>query len=370
MKNYDVIIIGAGIQGLSAAYNICLEKNKSVLVIESDSKPGNGSTSKSGSMLMKSRENKIKILLSLYSYNRLKNFKEEFHEELIFEKTGFLSLVTKPLEQRYLHEHKLRQELGLPSKILNKNEIKKLSPGVSTEGISFGVLGEDDGVISPEQLLNAYKNMGQKLGVEFSFNEEAIDIIVENKQVIAVKTTKRTISCKTVVNAAGANAKEVASWINIDLPIDNRLRSLYIVETFNKKFQQGPMVEDAELEFYYRPISKNKILIGMGKLKTKTPSDKPNYEFLPEIKKAIAFRIPELTDFVIIGGSSGLRSLTPDILPIVGPVQDIKGFITSCGWGGEGIMHSPAGGALVADWINNTNYFPLDKNIFLLERFL
>jgi hydrogen cyanide synthase HcnC len=129
------------------------------------------------------------------------------------------------------------------------------------------------------------------------------------------------------------------------------------------------MVEDAELEWYYRPLGANRVLVGMGRELDSAPTDGPNLDFLPEVRRAALHRAPRLAEFKVIGGTSGIRPITPDILPIVGPIDGVEGYINCCGWGGEGIMHSPAGGALVADWITGTMTSQLKPELFLLSRF-
>lgn len=365
----DVVVIGAGIQGLSAAYNLALGGTKSVTIVETQDCAGKGSSSRSGSMLMKSRENAPKIALSLYSYARFMNFNEEFGEKLLFRKTGFLSAVPPVLAERYEREHILRLAMGVPSQRLTRDEIQKLAPGLYTEDLSFGIFGPDDGEIRPEQILEAYERRGRELGVRCDFGERAVGILTQSDRVVGVKTTKRQISCGYVVNAAGADAGIVASWVGVSLPIENRRRSLYLTHCEVPEFQGGPMVEDAELEWYYRPLGENKILLGMGRELDSAPTDGPNLSFLPEVRRAAAHRAPALADFEVVGGTSGIRPITPDILPIVGPVDGVDGFINSCGWGGEGIMHSPAGGSLVADWINGTKTCEVSSELFLLTRF-
>ncbi|MCA9911540.1 MAG: FAD-binding oxidoreductase, partial [Anaerolineae bacterium] len=71
----------------------------------------------------------------------------------------------------------------------------------------------------------------------------------------------------------------------------------------------------------------------------------------------------------IASGWTGVRPLSPDHHPIIGPVAGVEGFVNSCAWGGEGIMHSPIGGQLVAEYIHAgaPRTFPIDR--FLLSRF-
>jgi glycine/D-amino acid oxidase-like deaminating enzyme len=320
-------------------------------------------------MLMKSRENAAKIALSLYSYRRFMNFEEEFGERLVFRKTGFLSVVPPVLAQRYEKEHLLRLKMGAPSERLTPNEVGQLAPGLYTDDLAFGIFGPDDGEILPEQILAAYERRGRDLGVKFEFDERATGILTTSDRVIGVKTTEREISCAVVVNAGGAEASQVAAWIGITLPILNLRRSLYTVCSSMKEFHQGPMVEDAELEWYYRPLGGDRVLIGMGLEADGAPTNGPNLAFIPEVRRAAARRAPALAAFEILDGVSGIRPMTPDLLPIIGPVSEFTGFINLCGWGGEGIMHSPAGGSLVADWINETRTCDVDANSFLLSRF-
>lgn len=369
MEHFDIIVIGAGIQGLSTAYNLALNGATSILVLETQVSSGLGSSGRSAAMLMKSRENEAKIRLSLYSYSRFLDFANEFDEKLEFRKIGFLSAVNPKMSKRYEEEHALRVSLGVPSEKLSPQDISKLCPGVYTHDLAFGIYCPDDGQINPFQIMNAYRRKGEQLSVRYRFDTAATNIVVQSNRVVGVETTSGAFSCDVVVNAGGAEAKNVAAWLGISLPIANRRRSLYQCETTHIEFYSGPMVEDAQLEWYYRPDGNGKILIGMGLEPENSVLNGPNLDYLPQVREAAQHRAPKLAQFELTGGMSGIRPKTPDILPIVGPYQNIEGFFLNCGWGGEGIMHSPAGGAITADWILNANNVNIDKKLFLVDRF-
>jgi sarcosine oxidase, subunit beta len=369
MEHFDIIIIGAGVQGLSTAYNLALNGARSVLVLESQVTSGLGSSGRSAAMLMKSRENAAKIRLSLYSYDRFMDFSYEFDEQLEFRKIGFLSAVKSNLALRYEEEHALRVSLGVPSEKLTPQDIARLCPGVYTADLAFGIYCPDDGQINPFQIMNAYRRKGEDLGVQYRFETAATNIVLQAGRIAGVETTSGKLSCDVVVNAGGADAKKINEWLGMLLPISNRRRSLYHCKTVFPEFNSGPMVEDAELEWYYRPDGNGNILIGMGLEPENNVLNGANMDYLPEVRKAAQVRAPKLAQFVLTGGSSGIRPKTPDILPIIGPQRGISGFFLNCGWGGEGIMHSPAGGAITADWILNSNKVDIDKSLFLPERF-
>ena len=64
----DVVVIGGGIQGLSAGATISKHGKYSVIVVESESTIMARSSSKTAAMLMLQRENRTKVALSIYSY--------------------------------------------------------------------------------------------------------------------------------------------------------------------------------------------------------------------------------------------------------------------------------------------------------------
>jgi sarcosine oxidase subunit beta len=327
---------------------------KNILILEALGGAGRGSTGRSGSMLMKSRENAVKIELSKYSYSWLMSFEDRFGEELSFNRIGFLSLVPSELIDRYEREHRLRLELGVPSELLDTRDIQRIAPAVQVEGLRFGVLGPDDGVIDPDQLVRNYLTGAQRHGAKVSFNQAATAIQIENGRVRYVATASDRFECELVVNAAGAAAAEVASWIGLTLPIKNLRRSLFVVDCPSPDVQVGPMIEEAGVEWYYRALGNNRALIGMGLEPDGNVSDEPDLRFWRHVQRFAAQRVPAFRDARVVSGTSGIRPLVPDILPIVGPVDGIVGYYNLCGWGGEGIMHSPAGGQMLADAVFGT----------------
>ena len=162
-------------------------------------------------------------------------------------------------------------------------------------------------------------------------------------RIVAVRTDKRDVPCEIVVNAAGASPLEVGEWVGLRLPLADLRRSLYFGRTTDPAFQSGPMVEDADIEWYYRPLGGPAVLVGMGREHGSAPTEGPTLEYLPEVRRAAAHRAPRLADFELTGGSAEYARSPRDILPIVGPVPGLDGSLNLCGWGGEGIMHSSAG---------------------------
>jgi sarcosine oxidase subunit beta len=91
-------------------------------------------------------------------------------------------------------------------------------------------------------------------------------------------------------------------------------------------------------------------------------------EGLRRIAAKTAGILPALAQVNVIRAFAGLRPYTPDGLPILGPVDDVSGFIMAAGHEGDGIALSPITGELIGQWIaTGKSDIPLDA--FQLNRF-
>jgi sarcosine oxidase subunit beta len=367
-NTFDAVIVGAGVQGVSAAYHLATQGMTDLVVLDSGERPGTGSSSRSAAMLMLQRETTAKIRLSQFSFERYMSFEDDLGVNAGYKRTGFLSVATSAKREHALEMAQLRTDLGVATRLLEPTQIESLVPGVNVDDIVVGVLGPDDGLIDPPRIVDGYASAAEQLGVTFRFGSDVTGITVENGSVQGVRTLQEYFASPVVVNAAGAHAERVASYAGVHLPIENSRRSIYLTADLPDGVTVGPMVEDAEAEWYYRGEGEG-VLMGMGKEAALETGNEPNWEFLPQVMSFAKHRVPALATARVVGGWSGIRSLTPDVTPIIGPVDGISGFFNSCGWGGEGIMHAPAGGTIVAEWVLGTSSRTLDPLPFLLSRF-
>jgi sarcosine oxidase subunit beta len=362
-----VVVIGAGVQGLSAAYYLTSFGITDVVVVEK-SRIGAGSSSRSASMLMLQRESEPKIRLSQYSYSRFMEFGMEMGVGIGFRRIGSLSIVPEGERAVALERASLRKQLGVRTNVLTPSEIVDMVPQLNVDDIACGIFGPDDGVFKPQAIMDGYSQKAVEHGAAVELRRLATGIRVEGHRVVGVETNEGFISGPFVVNAAGADAIEVAHWVGAELPLENATRSIYLTGPTPSIRDDVPLVEDAGAHWYFRREGAG-VLIGMGREKHQPASDTPNLEFLPTVREFAKHRVPILADFEVAGGWSGIRPLTPDLTPILGPIDGVEGFVNSCGWGGEGIMHAPAGGSIVASFIAGKKHPQFDLEPFLLSRF-
>jgi glycine/D-amino acid oxidase-like deaminating enzyme len=154
----------------------------------------------------------------------------------------------------------------------------------------------------------------------------------------------------------------------VDVPLANSARSIVVTGPFPEIPSDWPFVEDVTSEWYVRPEGPG-VLMGMGA----TPTDKLDVPFRMEVAyemiETAVHRVPALERAPFLTGWTGVRPLTPDDLPILGPAPGVEGFVLNCGWGGVGIIQAPIAGQLIAEYVCNGRARTMDLAPFLVERF-
>lgn len=364
----DIVVIGGGIQGLSCLYHLAARGIKNISLVELDLL-GSGSSGRSAAMLMLSMKREETIALSYAAWKEYMEFGEIFGETTHFKQIGYMTVATQAAERELREEIATQQKMKVPIEILDPQQVKEVAPAVNVEDIVLGAICRTDGVIDPHAVMQAYARGAKKLGAEINERVQATGIVMERGHVVGVETTAGRIATPLVVNATGARAREVGSWVGLSLPITNYKRHIFITDEFKAIPPNTPFVMDLEVEWYFRKEGEN-VLMGMGR--EESTSFEPQFEpaFQEQVIERAALRAPMLLNAKILRGWAGLRALTPDDLPVLGYAPGVEGFVNCCGWGGHGVMHAPTGGILTAEIIVDGKASTMDVTPYKYERFM
>lgn len=368
MKNTAaVVVIGGGIQGLSCAFHLAAKGIKNVSLVELEFF-GSGSSGRSAAMLVHAMWSPQTILLSRLAATEYFAFDQIVGEPFDYKPIGHMTVATQAAEHHLREEIAMQKGMNVSLEVLTPEDIQRAVPALNVEDLVLGSVCWQDGVIDPHAVMQAYARAARKLGADVNEMVRATGIVTENGRVVAVETTEGKIAASLVVNATGARAAEVASWVGLHLPITNYKRHIFITDEFPAIPRDTPFVMDAEVEWYFRKEGEN-VLMGMGREESTSYEPQFEPEFQAQVIERAALRAPILLDAKILRGWAGLRALTPDDLPILGYAPGVEGFVNCCGWGGHGVMHAPSGGILTAELIADGKASSLDITPFRLERF-
>ena len=365
----SVVVIGGGIIGTSIAYHLAQRGVRDVVLVEADM-VGSGSSGRSAATILLQMSREMTIRLSQESFKEYLNFENQFGADTGYKPIGYLNLATKEITADLRAQVELQRRLGVPTEMLSPDELARLVPALNVSDIEFGSICWKDGVIDPHSVMQAYVKHARRLGAEINEKVEATGIVVDaaRNRGVGVQTTAGNLAAPIVVNAAGARAAQVGSWVGLNLPIKNFKRTIFITDRFDEIPDNTPFVMDLAVEWYFRKEGKG-ILLGMGTEESATFEPQLEWEFLDAMIRRALHRAPILANARVMRGWAGLRSLTPDDYPILGHASMVEGFINCCGWGGHGVMHAPIAGQLVAELIADGKATTMDIEPFQLQRF-
>ncbi len=373
MQTAEVVIIGGGIVGSSIAYHLIAAGCKDVLVIERESAQGKGSTGKSMGGVRAQFSTPINIQMSLYSIPFYASFDVRLGHPAGYRPQGYLFCATNDEHLAYLRTNFEKQvAMGLKDvRLVNAGEIRKLFPQLRSDDIVGGSFCPTDGFVDPYSAMIGFMSWASDHGAKLWKNANVSAIQCDSRGIASVETTKGSVATRTVVNAAGPWAVEVARMVGIDLPVKPLRRMLVPTEPFDGFPHSAPMIIDMSNGFHFRPE-------GLGFLLAwNDPEETPGYKtdfdpgFIEKILTRAADRVPVFENLAVNPKRAwaGLYEMTPDHHPILGAVPEVPGFYLANGFSGHGVMHAPATGKILSDLILTGKCDLVDMLLLGLSRF-
>lgn len=150
-----VIVVGAGITGLSIAYNLARRGNQ-VTVIEARY-PGSGLSVRAIGGVHSQWNSECDIKLARKSRRVLAGLPDELNFNVPFRRDGYLMIATTDEDLGRLEENaKMQRTLGVNTILLSSDEINARYPFLESPRIRGGTFSEGDGVVHPFSLVFGY----------------------------------------------------------------------------------------------------------------------------------------------------------------------------------------------------------------------
>ena len=373
MQAAEVVIVGGGIVGSSIAWHLTAAGCRKVLVVERESSQGKGSTGKSMGGVRAQFSTPVNIQMSLYSIPFYARFDETLGYPAGYRPQGYLFVATRESHLSYLRANFEKQKaLGLESvRMLCADEITGMLPQLRSDDILGGSFCATDGFVDPYSAMNGFMAAAVDQGATIWKKAEVTAINTDQHGVSGVVTSRGEVSTRTVVNAAGPWAAQVAKMAGIDLPVHPLRRMLVPSEPFDDFPHSSPMVIDMSNGFHFRPEGRGFLLAWNDPDET---SDNPDFEpsFIEKILVLAANRVPAFENLPINPKRAwaGLYEMSPDHHCILGAVPELPGFYLANGFSGHGVMHAPATGKILSDLIlHGQTSIVNDVSVLSFDRF-
>lgn len=351
--SYEFVIVGGGIVGCSLAYWLTELGQKDIVVLERDIAPGAGSTSKSAGGIRAQFSNRINILLQKEALKFFESFDRTFEGHSEFNQAGYLFTMTQDKWKRAFEKSlHLQREMGLDITVISKEDVRRLSPFVDTDGIIYATFHQRDGYLDPHGVVQGIYSKCKERGVEFRLGVAVTGIKADSGKVQYVETAEGKVRGRVFFNCAGAWSGELAKMAGGTVPVYPVRRMLFftkpipVSETFPAVF---PMTIDMDTGVYMRRETGG-LLLGM-----EDDSEPPGFdtslrwEWLEVLIEAAMKRFPAIGDCEIQTGWAGLYDMSADHSAVMGMIPGFKNFYVISGFSGHGVMQGPIAAKLVAE---------------------
>lgn len=290
-----------------------------------------------------------KIGICLRSIEIFSTWKETWGDDIKWKRGGYCFVAYREKEETILKNLlTIQKSNNLVIDWVGPDRIMELVPGINPDGLRGGTFSPNDGQVSPLTFSASCCRVAKEKGADIHFGEKVIGIdLGPGDKVEAVRTNKDKYYAPVVVNASGANAREIGKLTGLDIPVTPDSHEAGITapvehfidplvvdirpgadgKTANFYFGQGAT---GQIIFCYTP---SELFIGTDRNETS--------EFMPIIARRMIDLVPRFKNLLVRRVWRGLYPMTPDGIAIVDAVDSQPGMYLGVGMCGQGFMMGP-----------------------------
>src|SRR3954453_5885586 len=356
----DVVVVGAGVVGAACAYQLAAAGVRVRLLDRSF--VGSGSSGAcEGNVLAWDKELERELPLALRSSDLWETLAQKLDDDFEYDRKG--SVVVAETEAELLasaERARVLAGLGVQGEVLDAAALRGEEPHAAVD-LPGGVLYTGDAQLEPRLATAALVKAAVRLGAELSVDCEVVGIVREpSGRAIGVETVHGVIPCGAVVVAGGVWTPALLERCGLTVPVTPRKGQIVVLE-------RSPVVFRRKLSgaSYVAAVEADDAALQIAMVVESTPSgtallgsSRQHVGFDRDVELSVAGAIarraarffPVLDSARALRVYSGLRPLTPDHIPIIGPFLEAPNVCVATGHEGAGIGLAPATGELVAAW--------------------
>ena len=336
-KTTNIIIVGAGILGISIAYQLSKRNNTCITVLDSEF-PGSGATAHSFSWVnafgKEPRDYHTLNRRSLDMWYRLSDQLDadigiHFGGELRWENTeNGAKVLIKKIQQL--------QEWGYPCRIISKEELLTFEPELIPGNVLACSYSESDIHIETDKFISVCMNKAIQNSVSIHSNTPVINFRLNNGRINSVITSESEYPCDIVILSAGVNTTQLAALVDVHIP-QQCSPGIIIHTTKCKKVMKGaavihaPSINEKHQHIHFRQLDDGSLRIGQGTQEGINRDD--SQEHADELLECVKTYLPIIGNATAIATPVGYRPMPIDGYPIIGFTESVSNLYIT-------LMHS------------------------------
>ena len=375
----DVVVVGAGVVGCSVAYYLSVLGAR-VKLLEREAIGSGASAHATGSLSLLGAEFSPgpSFEFALTAYREFPELVQRLEEstgmDLLYQRRPSLRLALDEDEEYLIKDLMSWQQTHVAMKWIDQQNVHEIEPRL-TQNVRGAVYEDESAQLDSYRLNLALAQAAEKLECPLQLRE-VTGLLTRGSRVVGVDTATGEVSCDTVVIAAGTWSPRLGEFLDFSIPVTHlkgeRLMLRYggaPLPVLISSPKRGHMISrldgllsvgstggrDYDQEDLFR-----------GEEFDRQPTEAAKIELL---QRAIDV-FPDLEEAELVHHLAGSRPLSPDRMPIIGPVPGWDGVVLATGHSTKGIHLGPLTGRVVAEYIHSGRcQVPSLMEAFLPQRF-
>src|SRR5438445_3954985 len=215
----EVVLVGAGIMGVSTAYHLARLGAGRVIILERAT-VCSGSTALASGGIRHQYANRLGVELTTHSIVTYERFRDEFAVDPNFRQHGYLILIATEDELATARRSvALQRSLGVDVELLDAAATRALCPYLNTDDLLGATYTPRDGYADPYLCATAIAARARELGVGVKQQHEVHGFLRDGDRVRGVTTAAGMLESPTVVIATGAWSGAVGKLAGVDIAV-------------------------------------------------------------------------------------------------------------------------------------------------------
>jgi sarcosine oxidase subunit beta len=363
----DVIVIGGGLHGCSAALHLA-RRGAAVTVIEKDHVGRHASGVNAGGVRRLGRH-PAEIPLSAAAMELWHSIGDLVDDDCGFERVGQVKIAENEAEMELLAQRvQSVRALGFThEELVDRAGLREIVPAISGHCVG-AIVCRGDGAALPYRTTLAFKRKSEQIGVRF-LEGTRVERVRRIGSVRRVETDSVSLQAPIVVNCAGAWADRICAWLGEPVPLEVTALML-MISTRMRRFVE-PVVGACGRPLSFKQFANGTVLIGGGyRGRADRDSNWTSLDFSGLAASAATARdlFPIMGEAEIVRCWAGIEARMPDDIPVIGPSSTAAGIFHAFGFSGHGFQLGPIVGSIIAELVT-TGHTNLPIAPFSIARF-
>lgn len=355
---YDIIVIGAGAIGCSAAWHARSLGAKKVLLIDRGG-IAEGTSSQSSSILRTHYSVRENVELARRSWSVFTKFGEYLDDpqaECGLNRCGYLVVAADDERGEAVRASLAQQRtMGIEANEIDAKQAREILPLLNTDGLAIFGHEPEAGYADAYLTATAFARAARRLGVEVRQGEAVESLITEGSRVTGIRTKAGTYTAGMVICVANVwTNRLIESSIGVSIPLVAERHEVVAFEAPQPYLPSYPVLKDmaSESMVYARCYGRSQLLASPGLVGHATDPDERQadvpLDIIATLGEQVAARLSSFDQAGVASTWTGLYDVTPDWNPVLGPLPGWQGLQVGFGFSGHGFKLSPAIGRLLA----------------------